>query len=103
MTRRLEPLTLATLSELPAPCRDCVFWELDPVAARQARRNGDTPLEKEAWLSQVLLDWGSAGVVLYVDDELAWCAVYAPAAYLPRTQRSEERRVGKECRSAWSP
>ena len=86
MTRRLEPLTLATLSELPAPCRDCVFWELDPVAARQARRNGDTALEKEAWLSQVLLDWGSAGVVLYVDDELAGYAVYAPATYLPRTQ-----------------
>lgn len=86
MTRRLEPLTLATLGELPPPCRDCVFWELDPVAARQAGRNGDTALEKEAWLSQLLLDWGPAGVVLFVDDELAGYAVYAPAAYLPRTQ-----------------
>ncbi|WP_238161070.1 GNAT family N-acetyltransferase [Kribbella antibiotica] len=63
-----------------------MFWELDPVAARQAGRNGDTALEKEAWLSQILLDWGPAGVVLFVDDELAGYAVYAPAVYLPRTQ-----------------
>ncbi|MEU4391039.1 GNAT family N-acetyltransferase [Kribbella sp. NPDC023855] len=86
MARRLEPLTLANLDELPVPCRSCVFWELDPVAARQASRNGGTQLEKEAWLSQLLLDWGTAGVVLYVDDSPAGYAVYAPAAYLPRTQ-----------------
>ena len=24
-------------------------------------------------------------------------------SYLPETERSEERRVGKECRSRWSP
>ncbi|MEV4266998.1 MULTISPECIES: GNAT family N-acetyltransferase [Kribbella] len=86
MARRLEPLTLANLGELPLPCRDCVFWELDPVAARQADRNGDTALEKEAWLSQLLLDWGPAGVVLYVDDDPAGFALYGPATYLPRVQ-----------------
>ena len=59
MSRRLEPLTLDNLGELPSPCRACVFWELDPVAARQAKRTGDTELEKEAWLSQLLLDWGA--------------------------------------------
>jgi hypothetical protein len=80
MARRLEPLTLANLDELPGPCRSCVFWELDPVAARQASRTGDTELEKEAWLSQLLLDWGTAGVVLSVDDEPAGYAIYAPAA-----------------------
>jgi GNAT superfamily N-acetyltransferase len=86
MARRLEPLTLANLGDLPGPCRDCVFWELDPVAARQADRNGDTALEKEAWLSQLLLDWGPAGVVLYVDEVPAGFAVYGPATYLPRIQ-----------------
>ena len=31
--------------------------------------------------------------------------VYAPTVFLPeiKNQRSEERRVGKECRSRWSP
>jgi len=83
MARRLEPLTLANLDELPVPCRTCVFWELGPVNHRQA---SDTQLEKEAWLSQLLLDWGTAGVVLYVDDAPAGFALYAPAAYLPRIQ-----------------
>jgi GNAT superfamily N-acetyltransferase len=86
MARRLEPLTLDNLGELPVPCRSCVFWELDAVAGQDASRNGGTALEKEAWLSQVLLDWGSAGVVLYVDDLPAGYAIYAPAAYLPRAQ-----------------
>ncbi|WP_328989742.1 GNAT family N-acetyltransferase [Kribbella sp. NBC_01245] len=86
MARRVAPLTLETLDELPLPCRSCVFWELDNVAARDASRNGDTALEKEAWLSQILLDWGSAGTVLYVDDEPAGFAIYGPAIYLPRVQ-----------------
>lgn len=86
MGRRLEPISLANLDDVPAPCRTCVFWELDPGAGRRAARTGDPGLEKEAWLSQVLLDWGTAGVVLYVDDRPAGYAVYAPAAYLPRIQ-----------------
>ncbi len=84
MARRSAPLTLETLDDLPSPCRGCVFWELDAVAEKSAVRMGDTPLEKEAWLSQVLLDWGSAGTVIYVDGQPAGFSVYAPAAYLPR-------------------
>lgn len=84
MARRLAPLTLDTLDELPTPCRACVFWELDAVAERSARRMGDTGLEKEAWLSQVLLDWGTAGMVVYVDGDPAGYAIYAPGLYLPR-------------------
>ena len=84
MARRLAPLNLETIGDLPMPCRDCVFWELDSVAARAATRAGDTGLEKEAWLSQVMLDWGTAGTVVYVDSTPAGFAIYAPAAYLPR-------------------
>jgi GNAT superfamily N-acetyltransferase len=84
MARRLAALTLDTLGDLPTACRACVFWELDAVAGRNAARMGDTALEKEAWLSQLLLDWGSAGTVLYVDGDPAGFVVYAPAAYLPR-------------------
>jgi GNAT superfamily N-acetyltransferase len=84
MARRHAPLTLDTLDDLPASCRGCVFWELDAVAEKAAVRMGDTELEKEAWLSQLLLDWGSAGTVLYVDNVAAGYSVYAPAAYLPR-------------------
>jgi GNAT superfamily N-acetyltransferase len=85
MGRRLAPLTLDNLSDLPEPCRRCVVWELDPVAARRAREAGDTAFEKEAWVSATLLEWGSCGRVAYVDEEPAGFVMYAPPAFVPRS------------------
>jgi GNAT superfamily N-acetyltransferase len=84
MTRRLAPLTLDNLSDLPTTCRRCVVWELDPVAARQAKEVGDPGFEKEAWVSGTLLEWGSCGRVAYVDDDPAGFVTYAPPALVPR-------------------
>lgn len=84
MPRRLVDLSLDNLPDLPLPCRHCVFWELDPVSRRRAEGSGDPPLEKEAWISATLLDWGSCGKVCYVDGQLAGFAVCAPASRLPR-------------------
>ncbi|MYR21926.1 GNAT family N-acetyltransferase, partial [Streptomyces sp. SID6137] len=36
MGRRLVPLTLDNLQDLPQRCRSCVFWELDPVSGEAA-------------------------------------------------------------------
>ena len=82
--RRLEPLTLDTLPDLPTRCRACVFWELDPVAADRAQRTGDTEFEKEAWVSAALLEWGSVGRIAYVDDVPAGYVMYAPPHLVPR-------------------
>ncbi|MBZ4320076.1 GNAT family N-acetyltransferase [Streptomyces huiliensis] len=84
MGRRLVPLTLDNLPDLPKRCRACVFWELDPVSGEAALRAGRPELEKEAWISAVLLEWGSCGRVVYVDDEPAGFVLYAPPAYVPR-------------------
>jgi GNAT superfamily N-acetyltransferase len=84
MSRRLAPLTLDNLSDLPESCRRCVVWELDPVAGRQAREVGDPGFEKEAWVSGTLLEWGSCGRVAYVDDVPAGFVTYAPPALVPR-------------------
>lgn len=84
MSRRLVNLTLDTLAGLPRPCRDCVFWELEPVAGQDAREAGDPGLEKEAWVSQTLLEWGSCGKLVYVDGVPAGFVMYAPPGYLPR-------------------
>jgi GNAT superfamily N-acetyltransferase len=84
MSRRLSPLTLDNLSDLPPNCRRCVVWELDPVAARQAKEVGDTGFEKEAWVSGTLLEWGSCGRIAYVDDNPAGFVTYAPPALVPR-------------------
>ncbi|MFD8479206.1 GNAT family N-acetyltransferase [Kitasatospora sp. NPDC059673] len=86
MGRRVVPLTLDNLSELPNTCRSCVFWELDPVSGRAAQDGGKGELEKEGWISAVLLDWGSCGRVAYVDDRPAGFVLYAPPAYVPRGQ-----------------
>jgi len=84
MGRRLAPLTLDTLPDLPDPCRSCIRWELDPVAARRAGEAGDTAFEKEAWVSATLLEWGSCGRIAYVDDDPAGFVLYAPPAFVPR-------------------
>lgn len=85
MSRRLVSLTLDTLEDLPGRCRQCVYWELEPVAAERACAAGDPGLEKEAWVSQALLEWGSCGKLAYVDGLPAGFVMYAPPAYLPRS------------------
>ncbi|MDC2957393.1 GNAT family N-acetyltransferase [Streptomyces gilvifuscus] len=85
MGRRLVPLTLDNLQDLPNRCRSCVFWELDPVSGEAAVKAGTAALEKEAWISAVLLDWGSCGRVVYVDDAPVGFVLYAPPAYVPRS------------------
>lgn len=85
MGRRLVPLTLDNLQDLPNRCRACVFWELDPVSGEAAVAGGTSTLEKESWISAVLLDWGSCGRVAYVDDVPVGFVLYAPPAYVPRS------------------
>jgi hypothetical protein len=85
MSRRLVNLTLDTLEDIPRSCRSCVFWELDPVAAERACATGDPELEKEAWVSQTLLEWGSCGKLVYVDGMPAGYVMFAPPAYVPRS------------------
>ena len=85
MSRRLVSLTLDTLEDVPKRCRRCVFWELDPVAGDRAVESGDTELEKEAWVSQTLLEWGSCGKLIYADGAAAGYVMYAPPAYVPRS------------------
>lgn len=84
MSRRVVNLTLDNLSDLPRPCRGCVFWEMDPVGTA-AGEVGDSELEKEAWLSATLLDWGSCGKIVYVDSAPAGYLTYAPPAHVPRS------------------
>lgn len=85
MSRRLSPLTLDNLWDLPSGCRSCVAWELDAVAGRRAKEVGDTSFEKEAWISATLLEWGSCGRIAYVDDVPAGFVTYAPPAFVPRS------------------
>ena len=85
MPRRLANVTLDNLDDLPHRCRRCVFWELDPVSHARAEAAGDPALEKEAWISSTLLEWGSCGKIAYVDGVPAGYVLYAPPLYIPRS------------------
>src|SRR3978361_1880802 len=86
MARRLAELTLDTLSDLPVTCRRCVFWELAPAARDQLGTGGHVEWEKEAWVSDTLLEWGTCGRIVYVDERPAGYLLYAPPAYVPRAE-----------------
>jgi GNAT superfamily N-acetyltransferase len=82
MSRKIVPLTLDRLAEVAGPCRACLFWELDPV--RRSRVEPDEAIAtKEAWLSEVLREWGSCGRVAMVDGRAVGLIVYVPAAFAP--------------------
>lgn len=85
MSRRMVNVTLDNLDDVPRRCRQCVFWELDPLSGARAIESGDADLEKEAWVSATLLEWGSCGKIVYVDGVAVGFVLYAPPAYVPRS------------------
>src|SRR6266566_5316600 len=46
---------------------------------------GECALEKESWVSSMLLQWGSCGKIVYVDGVAAGFVLYAPPQYVPRS------------------
>jgi hypothetical protein len=100
MSRRIVNITLDNLGDLPSRCRKCVFWELGPIGRVRGagavgkgladkgladNDTGDPELEKESWVSSVLLEWGSCGKLAYVDGVPAGYMLYAPPQYVPRS------------------
>lgn len=84
MSTSVTALTLGGLDKLPAHARRCVFWEMDPAVAEDSREFSDPVFEKEAWLSMVMLEWGSCGQVAEVGGQSAGCAIYSPPSAVPR-------------------
>jgi GNAT superfamily N-acetyltransferase len=96
VSRRLARLTLDNLGDVPLACRSCVFWELDPVRRARAVDSGEAAGEKEAWLSRVLLDWGSCGRVAYVDGAAVGFAVFGPPMFFPGADAMPTAPVGED-------
>jgi GNAT superfamily N-acetyltransferase len=80
----VAPINLDNLADLPKRCRRCVFWELSEHLGQQAAEYGSTELEKEAWVSEVLLEWGSCGRIVYMGGLPAGYVIYAPPSAVPR-------------------
>lgn len=97
VSARIAPLRLDGFERLPKHARRCVFWEVDPDTLGREDHLTDPEFEKEAWLSMVMLEWGSCGQVATPvpardsgEDEEAPCVgyiLYAPPHAVPRAQR----------------
>lgn len=84
MSRHVVGVTLDNLEDLPKKCRKCVYWEVAPHLASTAEEFGETEFEKEAWVSSVLLEWGSCGRIVYSERLPIGFALYAPPTIVPR-------------------
>jgi hypothetical protein len=95
VSARITPLRLEAFEQLPKHARRCVYWEVDPAALHADDHLADPEFEKEAWLSMVMLEWGSCGQVATADPAESGktepaClgyALYAPPRVVPRAQR----------------
>ncbi|CPR12743.1 methyltransferase [Mycobacterium bohemicum DSM 44277] len=95
MSARIMPLRLEAFEQLPKHARRCVFWEVDPATLGNHGHLADPEFEKEAWLSMVMLEWGSCGqVATAIPDERSQAeptclgyVLYAPPGAVPRAQR----------------
>lgn len=94
MPARITPLRLESFEQLPKHARRCVYWEVDPATLQGVDHLADPEFEKEAWLSMVMLEWGSCGQLAVEcgdadappsDDALCLgYAFYAPPRAVPR-------------------
>jgi hypothetical protein len=101
---RITPVRLEAFEQLPKHARRCVFWEVDPSTLGREDHLSDPEFEKEAWLSMVMLEWGSCGQMASsapaggrsdaTDDDADGSgdtpclgyAFYAPPGAVPRAQ-----------------
>jgi hypothetical protein len=94
------PLRLEAFEQLPKHARRCVFWEVDPTTLGNRDYLPDPEFEKEAWLSMVMLEWGSCGQVATTEttshgddctdrgeERCLGYALYAPPGAVPRVNR----------------
>lgn len=95
MSTQITPLRLDAFELLPKSARRCVFWEVDPATLRADEHLSDPEFEKEAWLSMVMLEWGSCGQLATAAPRRAGSgetrclgyAFYAPPRAVPRARR----------------
>ncbi|MGD9622112.1 MAG: acetyltransferase [Mycolicibacterium sp.] len=99
MATRITPLRLEAFEQLPKHARRCVYWEVDPPTLDRGDQLADPEFEKEAWLSMVMLEWGSCGQMVVEchegpettdrargqsDEPCLGYAFYAPPRTVPR-------------------
>jgi GNAT superfamily N-acetyltransferase len=75
--RRTVSLAGSGLHLLPATCRDCVRWELDPLSAAQAAAAGGTAQAKQQWWQETLTQGYGGGVLARIDQQTVGYATWS--------------------------
>ncbi|MFT3716521.1 MAG: hypothetical protein QM774_11410 [Gordonia sp. (in: high G+C Gram-positive bacteria)] len=93
----ISPLELDGFDRLPLHNRRCVFWEVDPDggtdtldAALTGSPGGyESEFDKEAWVSGLMLEWGTCCQVAVEEStgRIVGTAFYAPPGRVPRAKR----------------
>ncbi|AYJ47584.1 GNAT family N-acetyltransferase [Rhodococcus sp. P1Y] len=84
MSTLVTGVTLDSFDRLPNHTRRCRFWVLDSPTQKADGEALDLELENEAWLSMIMLEWGSCGQLLTTAGATTGCALYAPPGAVPR-------------------
>ncbi len=85
----IEPISPHHLGECHPAMLRSVFWQIGPRGADGGVPEDDAPLEKEAWLNRVMLEWGACGFNLMGDGMPPAIAtvVYGPPRFAPTVSR----------------
>lgn len=75
--RRTVPLAGSGLHLLPATCRGCVRWELDPLSATRAAAAEQTAQAKREWWQETLSQGHGGGVLARIDQQTAGYATWS--------------------------
>src|SRR5438876_7739727 len=78
-------------------------WSSDVCSSDLGFRLGDRSLETTPFVKGTIVNRGSPGGTLTVSSDGKQPGTGIVWATHTNNKRSEERRVGKECRSRWSP
>lgn len=75
--RRTVPLARSGLDSLPAGCRGCARWELDPLSAARAAAAGTTAQMKRDWWQNTLGTGTGGGVLARIDQRTVGYATWS--------------------------
>jgi ribosomal protein S18 acetylase RimI-like enzyme len=83
MARRIRPLTVERIGDLPDPCSACALWEIGGPGAPGCGPSDDADTFAE-WISVVRSEWGDCGLVAYEGGDPLGFVKYAPPRFFPR-------------------
>lgn len=99
MNIRIESLKEESTSEIPLPCKQCIYWEAPDEFEKLRTAEHDKVSEmatkkKQEWFAKTLKTFGSCGKIVYADETVIGYAQYAPQDLLPQVGSYQSKNIG---------